>query len=608
MNKNYQIIFLTGLILVSLISFSESKNKKTKEKKKTRRLSQNETYVIKLNETNFQAFNESNPQYFILFYAPWKSKSNDFEPVFDEASVKAKSLGWNVSFAKVNAGKNKKMAKSWDADSFPVIFWIDNSESEVIEVDQPYSVNVLMRFINTSLNIETEELPDFKTLENKQKNGRSIVFVGDKEKHIHEYKRLVKIARDDSFNQIFDSKSAEFFEKYGINPNSYDAVIYKTKNKTLNEGERLYLKTGDEMTKDYIENIFNIYLRLPWGKLTSSALHSAVESPTVTPTVFVIYDQNATSNLQISHSLENLAIKYRKDFWFLNSTYDSKHAYLIAEVFNITQEKLPYYVLINDNPANSDDVDKYVLSSGNALTQEELETLLIKYRDGKLTKFIYTESTPDKNVDEHGIQKLVGSNFEHKVFQEELSRYLLLFLCVDSNKRCKQGKEIFVRVVNKLSLNEFLNFAEINTAYNEISHLKYDKLPSYVLFSKSDDSESRRKGAKIYSGPINTKSIVEWIRKSIDVDVKEKLLESEVLLNEQELRRPLKSAPKNNEEFYANLEDGHTIGLKRSVSIDFDTTSSFKSTHQNLDDLVDKKSNKPPKKKSNKNESKKSDL
>jgi hypothetical protein len=74
------------------------------------------------------------------------------------------------------------------------------------------------------------------------------------------------------------------------------------------------------------------------------------------------------------------------------------------------------------------------------------------------------------------------------------------------------------------------------------------------------------------------------------------------------LRRPLKSAPKNNEEFYANLEDGHTIGLKRSVSIDFDTTSSFKSNHQNLDDLVDAKSNKPPKKKSGKKYEEKPDL
>lgn len=564
--KKLLIIFV-ALLLVNLSSFADAKKKSRSRSKRT----SNETLVVSLNSTlELAEFNKTHQNYFIFFYATWCKQCKQFSPIYDEASMRAKAAGWNVTFTKLNGEASDEIVDDWEIESFPTVFWVNNADGDKVEYDGGKTANGLMKFINSALNMTTEELPTVESLLSKKK-GTYMVFVGDQGKNWNIYKMLVKLAKEDIFDGIFWSNSEDFHKQYAIPSDAFDAVVFEIgKNKTLKRSERMNL--NNRITRDELEKLFEIYTRKPWGKLDKESLISAVEPHSETPTLFAVYKKDAAYVPELSSTLETLAHKHRRDLWVLNATSESQYANPIIEVFNVTDDQLPFFLLINDNIHNVDDVDKYVLSSGKSLSLNEIESLFTQFKEGKIKKSIFSQEIPQSATDEHGVHRIVGHTYEEKILNNR-GKDTVLFICPASTKRCKQSRERFTRAINKLKANKNLFFAEIDSAYNEFTHIKYFKLPSLALIPGYESQDDRLKNIKVYSKNILTPKIVEWIaNNTLHTTDKIESLPDEEILFKNETKKIIRVVPKDIEEDLA-YEEYYTTGLRRTVYSDHDEDS-----------------------------------
>jgi thiol-disulfide isomerase/thioredoxin len=585
------LILFFALLLINLGSMVDAK----KKAKRRRQRAFNETLVQSLNTTaELNEFNKTHSNYFIFFYATWCKYCKEFAPIFDDASVKARNAGWKVDFVRMNGEASDDLVMDWEIESFPTVFWVNNLESEKVEYEGVRTSNGLVKFINSALNMTTEELTSIEGLSAKKK-GTYMVFVGDHAKFWNIYKMVVKLAKEDIFDGIFWTQAEAFHSKLGVPADSFDAVIINVnKNKTLERIERMNL--NNRITRDELEKLFEIYTRKPWGKLDEESLVSAVEPHSETPTLFTIYSKNGSYVSELSQTLETLSHKHRRDLWVLNATHDDKFANPINEVFNITEEQLPFYLLVNDNNHNVDDVDKYVLSSGKVLSLAEIEALFTQFKEGKLKKVIFSQEVPEKAVDESGIHKVVGHTYEEKVLNNN-GKDTVLFLCPATTKKCTQARERFTRVIKKLTGNNNLVFAEIDSAYNEFTHIKYFKLPAFALIPGYESQEERLKNIKVYSKNILTPKIVEWIANNTLLTTdKFQTLENEEIIFKNETKRSVKPVPKDVEEELA-YEEYYTTGLRRTVFSELDKdTKDFDDDDRDIKDVLKQQKEKLEKK------------
>ena len=242
-HKKLLIFFISLLLLTTLID--------AKKKNKIEKLKVNETFVKDLNATDFNEFDSSNSNYFLYFYAPWCGHCKEFNPNYDIASSRIRAAGYQTQFVKVNAANNKEFANTWSVEAYPTIFWVNKVDDEKIEYDGPRTVKGLSTFVRNQMNFTTEELPSFQNLESRKRTGRTLVFVGDQSKHYDAYKRIIKIAKEEDLDFFYWSKSEDFFSKFNIDPNSFDAIIFDTKNKTMNAGERLFITNQNSKVEIY---------------------------------------------------------------------------------------------------------------------------------------------------------------------------------------------------------------------------------------------------------------------------------------------------------------------------------------------------------------------
>jgi hypothetical protein len=355
----------------------------------------------------------------------------------------------------------------------------------------------------------------------------------------------------------------------------------------MNAGERLFIT--NQNSKVEIERLFEIHTRKLWGKLDEESLLAAVEPVYSTPSVIVLYGKDDSYTPELSRNIESLVDKYRRDFWFLNATYDSKFIHVFNEVFNITKQSYPQMLLLNYNPANVDDVDKYVLPAGTPLNVENIENFLNEFRNGKLSKFIYSQRVPEKDTDENGIVRVVGNTYDDLVLNNK-GKDVLVFLCVASSKKCKFARERYVRVSKKLTGNSGLVFTEIETSFNEFTHIKYEHLPTVALIPGYDSLNERTSNVKVFDGEFYTNSIVEWVKANARTKITNEVkLENELTLFKQEIKKQIKPVDKEKEEDITGVEDDNNIGLRRAViaAVDTDHASDNMNEEDDLDEILE---------------------
>ena len=226
-----------------------------------------------------------------------------------------------------------------------------------------------------------------------------------------------------------------------------------------------------------------------------------------------------------------------------------------------------------------------------------------EFKNGKLTKFIYSQKAPEQTVDENGIVKVVGYTY-NKLVLSNTGKDVVLFLCTASSKKCKLARERYVRAAKKLTGNSNLVFADIDTSYNEFNYIKYEKLPSIVLVPGFESSNDRVANIKLFEGEIYTNSIVDWVKAEAKNKVeKVEALENEELVFKQEAKKPIKAVDKEREEDITSVEEGASTGLRRTVisELDKDNEDFDQEDEKELDDIlkeeVEKEARKAEKKK-----------
>lgn len=523
------------------------------------RVISNGTKVKELNEEEFLQFNKTNIQYIIYFYEHWNTQCLDLNPVYDRVSVENPFP--NLKFGRIHGLKFKNISEEWGIEKYPAVFLVNNEDidEEKEQYFGPSNTKSIMKFINSRLNSFSEELSDMSS--NKINSGKKIVFVGDVKKFADSHKLISKVAKYYEIQNLYWSKSNDFFQKYQIEKDSFDVIFYDSED---NEGERMYIT--NYANKREIEKWFEIYTRKAYVQIDNHNLEVAVENISPTPTLMFIYSKNDTKINDYSEMFNNLVTKYKRDFWFMNTTIESSHGELFKDVFGIRKTDTPFLVLVSYNENNNDDVDKYVLNlQENKLSSEIIEQFLQNFKEEKLNKFIYSDKTPDEILDEDGITTVVGNTYEELVLNN-FGNDVLLSLCIkQSSKRCKQLRLRLERVAKKLKNNPNLIIAEMDIASNEFSHITYDKIPTLVLIPGYSTKEERVQNIVYYDREFSTQKISEFLVQKVNRPLsKYGFLPDEKHINKEEKSTVIKRVLKEREE-EMGYEDGITLGLRRTI-------------------------------------------
>lgn len=94
-----------------------------------------EARVKPLKEDNFEMAVASPGHLFVFFYAPWCEHCSALKPEFEKASRKLKEHDPPITFAKVDATKEEKLAKKYGVNGYPSLRFFKERESQPINAE-----------------------------------------------------------------------------------------------------------------------------------------------------------------------------------------------------------------------------------------------------------------------------------------------------------------------------------------------------------------------------------------------------------------------------------------------------------------------------------------
>ncbi len=567
--KSFKLIFIAILILSFAASLTNSKEEKQTQNKTD---TQFESRVVELDDSNFTEFNKTNTKFYLYLYEDNCKKCIKFSAQFDKSSFLAQDK-FGVKFAKANLDKSPLLRKHYSIHRLPEVFWANYEEQDFHEYPGRLAPKALVKFINSQLNYTSEELQTWEQLEQKRKSGKYAVFVGDIQKFQKAYERFVKVARDEEIDVIMWTKSADLLRKFNVAAGNFDAVLI---NKRKKSGVEIVANLGinESTTVSDVERLMEIYERKPYAKMNEHSLLLSVEKDSPTPTLFLLYStKNKTQssseyNSQISRDLSKLAIKYRREFHFINASLSSKKLIKpIMNTFNLSADNAPLLLLISDNQEYNDDVDKYVFPADKLqINEQNVEQFLADFKAQKLPKLIFSESLPENSTDENGVFHLVGSNYEDFLFRNT-EKDIALMLYGHFSLVNGEIYERFTHVTNKLKNNGNLLFAIANPIFNEIRHLAYDTLPTLFVIKGRNYQERIKNVVRFDSEALayDTLGMIEFIKANVANAISTvEALEDEDKIFEAQKENVLSPVPIKNEEELIDFDE-YNAGLRRYV-------------------------------------------
>ena len=82
-----------------------------------------EQRVLVLDDANFQTEVAKHDNLMIFFYAPWCGHCRHMHPIYNDVALAMSQLDTPIYMAKVDVTQNPELAKQFNIQSFPKLFW-----------------------------------------------------------------------------------------------------------------------------------------------------------------------------------------------------------------------------------------------------------------------------------------------------------------------------------------------------------------------------------------------------------------------------------------------------------------------------------------------------
>lgn len=559
-----KFLFLISLLIIGTIS------KKAKKEKPVTYTSK----VIEMNDETFENFNKTNKQFYVFFTGEKCKKCDKVNSKYEESSDLSSKTKWNIPHVRININKNPKLKEKYGIKRGPKFFFANYDENEFHEFSGRKTPKEFLKFIDHHLNYTTQEIHKWEDVTSKNKNGLYLIFLGDPERYNAIYKRVIKASRDEYIDFLMFTKSAELFDKFGINKNSFDAVLVERRSKKKGYEIKGNLRISENTSTAELEKIMEIFERKPYAKADDWNMLHAIESSAPTPSLFLVYNNKLKEqkelNKQISSTMENIARKHRRDYHFMNVTISSHLATPLISVFDLKKNNTPYLILVNDNKKYEDDVEKYILPKDVKITEENVEKFLNDFKENKLQKVLFSEKL-NKTQTIEGVHNLQAQNYQDFLFKENLGKDVLLFL---HSSLSYQNDQVLKRIKHthaKLSGNSHLVFAMANPLLNEMPTFSFENMPTLFIIKGNSEKERRSNIKEFYLEKYNMKNFVEFVKEFSSSSVTEKTLDNELELIKEEETDEFEINKKDLEEDLIDYEVNNA-GLRRYTKYTMDET------------------------------------
>lgn len=577
-NKNYGLLALIYLIIFFSISICKINCIKSESE-----------YVIELDSMNIESEVIKSKYGFILFYSIDCSHCQAIEPIYDEAARDFKKIMSNeevkltekekllktklegLNFYRINSKKNQDLMIKYKINSVPQIVWynlekdhykIYDSENEL----PSYYYKFAMK--NIEFNVPELNIDSLSTLSTEKKiRGKNVMlFVGDINVNEYSYKNFMNTAWNIGLKNLFhtnDDKVKSIF-KIDSSSDKFDVVVFKTKDRSfsLERFEKMNLSLYDFVEFDNsilsslgkynskfdlakaspikkVKNLLKLFRSDPINRFTHEN-EKIISTGIPTLTLVHDYDIDSTEYTETLRIFTRVALKYRREIFFMLSTKYTKMSKMLAESFKISKLNIPILCLTSISNEKQSQIDKYrkKLEKGNSriFSEENITEFIEKWKSMQLPSYVASEDIPENPHDENNIVKLVGDNFKSTI--EEKDKYILLALCAERLEVCVKFRQRLIRIANKLKNSNRIIIAELNPYENEMDSFEFRYIPSVFLIP---DKGEKLKNINQYKGRLETVEIIKWVKEIAQLgDFEEVSLPIEDTLMKEEIMNELK--------------------------------------------------------------------
>ena len=517
---------------------------------------QSQSLLKELNESNFYSEILKSRMGFVMFYSEDCPHCQAVSPIYEETfstyrEIMAKTENLtanemlikqklqNLNFFKINSNNNNPLMDKYKLDFIPTIIWFNNEKDHFRIYDSEtessaYFFDFALKQLDYSvreINMET-----LMSMQNQQElEGDNVfLFVGDKEKQMPFYTILMDTAWNMNYKNIYYTNDDIIKSTFKISSN-FDVVVFKVKNKrmSIEQFERLNLTEFDfaedesktpTVTSDSpfeikrtkiqppkkIENLIKLFSYDPINRFSHSN-QKMISNGMTTLVVAHDYDLDTPEYEEFMRSMTNVAMRYRREIFFMFASKYSKMTQLFAESFRILRKNMPVLCLTSLTSQSGDgNIEKFRKTfDGKKITENDIVEFIEAWKQMKLTPFISSEDLPTSPTDENNIYKLVANNFSSVV--EKPGRDVLLCLCSDRLEICEKFRERLIRIANKLKNTDKIIVAEVDPYSNEIHDFGLEGLPGIILLT---DVANKIEENKDYRGRITTSEIFAWVKEN----------------------------------------------------------------------------------------------
>jgi hypothetical protein len=467
---------------------------------------------LDLNESNYYDFLNGNKFYLISLCSNKISRCSKLRNTLIEVSKRSvEEIGSEISIGMIEIDKQPNLAANWIDEGFATLIYVNQEEGEKeVYIGLKQTKNI-MKFLTFKIKSDIEEVNSESELIssfNSNKIQNALLFLGSDKLAPFSISKLARAGREAGINKIYLIKDQSYLIKLKVE--DFDVALFSAgTHKSAAELKRLHLKYEEDFSLKKLKNILMINIRNSKGYFSlvkQSDLELSFNKNV--PTVFYIYADKNQLSKPFENEMIELAKKFTNEFLFLKSAAYSKTLKQVkfSSIFNFTREDLPALVLTNENPHNSDDVEKFYANQmiarrvknmegkiNSTINETEkdyvdmyiAENFIDLYKKGLLSSKAFSE---DENE-----MKMTGEFFV-RLIDEALQEgnEVALLICPRSLKKFERIRKRFERTyqkVNKINENKIL-FDEIDPFYNEVSNINYRYYPSIALIKKNDDPDS----------------------------------------------------------------------------------------------------------------------
>jgi len=540
--------------------------------------------IVELNTANIDSEIGKSKFGFIMFYSNDCRHCQAVDPIYQETArefknkmsktgdslteeerlFKSKLEG--LSFFKLNSKMNPELMVKFKIEATPTIVWFNTEKDHYKIYDSETEMpSYFFEFAMKNVEFEVSEINIdglISITSDREFEGRNVlIFVGDISKNMYAFKNLVNSAWNMGYHNLFHTNDDRIRMTYKIdsNPEKYDLLVFKIRDKKmhLEQFEKMGLSDHDfikydaensspAMTGKYnsgfdlskahsikkIDTLLKLYNHYPVNRFTHEN-EKMISMGVPTLTLVHDFDLDSSQYTETMNAFARVAVKYRREIFFMVATKYTKLTQVFTESFRIYKKDLPALCMTSISNEKQPTIDKFrKILKGTSFSDSEILDFIESWKSMSLSTFIASEDIPEKTSDENKINRLVANNFKSTI--EEQGKYILLTLCSDRLDICVKFRERLVRIANKLKNADRIMIAEMNPYLNEVDYFEIQYIPSIYLIPDRGD---KLKNFIQYKGRLSTNQIIRWIKENANLGEFEEipLPIEDVLMKEEEL-------------------------------------------------------------------------